>query len=149
MATEDYTLYTTTDLVNELMKYSNAYTLIYLKHDEDTGPNSVKTHVNCYETAKMQIFGIVAKLHWLMRSRMTIAPKPSGEPEPEQPTNLVGTILNKEGKDILDILKKRCNAGVFGVVFKEEHEVFMMNWESTKGQSMGLMVELYEKMMSQ
>jgi hypothetical protein len=149
MSSEDYALYTTADLVNELRKYSNAYTLIYLKHDEDTGPNSIKTNVNCYETAKMQIFGLVAKLHWWMRFRITAPPKPPGEPEPEPPTNLVGVVLNKDGKDILDILKKRCNAGVFGVVFKEEHEVYMMNWESTKGQSMGLMVELHEKIMSQ
>ena len=147
MSIEDYSLYTTTDLVNELRKYSSAYALIYLKHDEDIGPNSIKTNVNCYESAKMQIFGLVAKLHWWMRVRITAPPK--SNVEPEQPTNLIGNILNNDGKTILDVLKKRCNAGVFGVVFKEEHEVYVMSWESTKGQSMGLMVELHEKIMSQ
>lgn len=148
MPVDDYILYTTADLVNELRKHSSAYALIYVKHDEDVGPKAIKTNINCYETAKMQVFGLTAKLNWWMKNRLT-QQKSAEPPAGEQIVEEFGHVLNKEGKDILEVLRKRCNAGVFAIVFKEEHEVFLMNWESARGQSVGLATELHEKIMSQ
>jgi hypothetical protein len=141
---DNYILFTTSDLVNELRKYSNAYALIYVKHDEDVGPNAIKTQINCFETAKMQVFGLTAKLNWWLKDRL----KPQNKSNIEY-DDTAALSINKEGKEILEILKSRCNAGVAAIVFKDEHEVFLLNWESAKGQSIGLATELYEKIMEQ
>jgi hypothetical protein len=143
MPADNYTLFTTADLVNELRKYSNAYALIYVKHDEDIGPNAIRTQINCFETAKMQVFGLTAKLNWWLKDRLKLQNKSDNTEQND------AMFLNIEGKEILEVLKTRCNAGVAAVVFKNNHEVLLLNWESAKGQSIGLATELYEKIMVQ
>ncbi len=148
MAT-DYSLYTTSDLIEELRKYTSAYALILIKHDEDTGPNAIKTNINCYETSKMQIFGLVAKMYLWSRSRINAKKADPDDPILSQEFGKeFKEVDNKEGKEILDSLKKRSGAGVFGAVFKDNHEVYLMHWESNKGQSMGLVTELHDKIMN-
>lgn len=142
MPIDDYNLFTTADLVNELRKYSSAYTLIYIKHDEDIGPNAIKTNINCYETAKMQVFGLTSKLNQWMKEGFKTQAKQGQE-------SIDSLIINNDGKDILEVLRKRCNAGVAAIIFNDNHEVYFKNWETARGQSMGLATELYEKIMNQ
>lgn len=147
---DDYTLFTTSELVNELNKYTSAYTVIFLKRDEDTGPKAIRTNVNCYETAKMQIPGLVIRVHNWVKSllkqqlQQQQQQQKASEPEPE-PTPQV--ITNEVGKRIISVLKDRTEAGIVAVVFLDGHEIYMSKWESNKGQAIGLATELYERML--
>jgi hypothetical protein len=147
----DYSLFTTAELINELNKYTSAFALIYLNHDEDIGPKSIRTNVNCRESARLQIAGLTAKIYNWMSNEMRDRIKSSDQPKLEQfnKQDQFEVQSNSDGKEILSALKNRTEAGVAAIVFHQDYEIFYKSWEKSKGQSYGLIHELYERIINE